>query len=146
MGSSNAVDQPIVNDAFLEPTRYWAFDEGIPELRQGRRPAGYLLAPRTRDTVGPRAAEASVDLPLVNKIRSRVKSWRVNGYPGATRMTRILLEYWRREDRRKLFFCQLEAAETIIWLTESPASERQGIEVPLTCPRTIRVWRRNMDL
>ena len=35
---------------------------------------------------------------------------------------------------RRLFFCQLEAAETIIWLTEAPPSERQGIEVPADVP------------
>jgi len=50
-------------------------------------------------------------------------------------MTRILLEHWRQEDRmRRLFFCQLEAAETIIWLTEAPSSERQGVEVPADVP------------
>jgi type III restriction enzyme len=31
---------------------------------------------------------------------------------------------------RRFFFCRLEAIETLIWLTEAPAGERQGIEVP----------------
>ena len=30
----------------------------------------------------------------------------------------------------RLFFCQLEAIETLIWLTEAPAADRVGIEVP----------------
>jgi type III restriction enzyme len=34
-----------------------------------------------------------------------------------------------REDRR-LFFCQLEGIETLIWLTEAPIDRRQGIDVP----------------
>ncbi len=28
------------------------------------------------------------------------------------------------------FFCQLEAIETLIWLTEAPPAERQGIDIP----------------
>src|SRR5207302_8215815 len=31
---------------------------------------------------------------------------------------------------RRFFFCQLEAIETLIWLTEAPTSERVGIDVP----------------
>ena len=29
----------------------------------------------------------------------------------------------------KLFFCQIEAIETLIWLVEAPSSERQGLEI-----------------
>jgi type III restriction enzyme len=48
-------------------------------------------------------------------------------------ITRRLLEHWRsseRYERQRLFFCQLEAIETLIWLTEGPASERVGITIP----------------
>src|SRR5262249_46208543 len=42
-------------------------------------------------------------------------------------------EHWTNpeefEDRR-FFFCQLEAIETLIWLTEAPDAERVGIEIP----------------
>src|SRR4029077_16896029 len=30
---------------------------------------------------------------------------------------------------RRFFFCQLEAVETMIWLTEGPAADRQGIDI-----------------
>jgi hypothetical protein len=33
---------PIINDAFTEPTRYWHFAGVTPEIRDGRRTAGYL--------------------------------------------------------------------------------------------------------
>ena len=37
---------------------------------------------------------------------------------GITNVTRQLLEYWKNPDReRKLFFCQMEAMETAIYLT-----------------------------
>ena len=37
---SNLVDQPILNDAYLEPARHWHIEPGRePELRENRRPA-----------------------------------------------------------------------------------------------------------
>ncbi|HPC65028.1 MAG TPA: DEAD/DEAH box helicase family protein, partial [Anaerohalosphaeraceae bacterium] len=40
-------------------------------------------------------------------------------------------EHWRDPERnQRLFFCQLEAVETLIWLTEAPESERVGIDIP----------------
>jgi type III restriction enzyme len=38
------VNNPILNSSFEEPVRYWAYEEGQPVLREGRRPAGYYLA------------------------------------------------------------------------------------------------------
>jgi len=65
------------------------------------------------------AEEERDELPLVNRLRSDVKRWRDAGYRGASKVTRDLLAHWRREDApRPLFFCQIEAAETAIWLTE----------------------------
>ncbi|MCL4498722.1 MAG: DEAD/DEAH box helicase family protein, partial [Chloroflexi bacterium] len=56
----------------------------------------------------------------INRIRARVAVWRQGGYPGITKMSSRLLEYWQREDReRKLFFCQIEALETAIYITEA---------------------------
>ena len=67
----------------------------------------------------------------MNLIRERVKKWREQGWPGVTRTTRDLLAYWSRDGRQhRLFFAQIEAAETIIFLTEARTDFRQGIEVP----------------
>jgi type III restriction enzyme len=74
-----------------------------------------------------------VPLPLVNRIRPRVEAWRAAGYPGVTGTTLRLLQHWRDPETweaRRFFFCQLEAIETLIWLAEAPAGDRQGIEVP----------------
>jgi type III restriction enzyme len=68
---------------------------------------------------------------LVNKIRQEVDKWR--DLPPAqwkvTLETQRLLLHWRDPDReRKLFFCQGEAVETLIWLTEvAPESFRDEI-------------------
>jgi len=48
-----------------------------------------------------------------------VRRWREAGYPGATNVTRDLLRRWWRADwARRLFFCQLEGVETLIFLAE----------------------------
>lgn len=128
---SMLVDNPILNSPFEEPTRYWAYEEGQPVLKEGRRPAGYYLKARTR---GPQPAlfeEEFVPLELVNTIREWVKAWRERGYPGVTPITRQLLNHRNNPEReRRLFFCQREAAETLIWLVEASPAEKQGIVIP----------------
>lgn len=65
------------------------------------------------------AEEERDDLPLVNRLRADVKRWRDSGYRGASNVTRELLTDWTRPDRpRRLFFCQQEAVETLIYLAE----------------------------
>jgi len=77
-----------------------------------------------------------IELPLVNKIRLRVKAWRenpANPYANVSGITKRLLQHWNDPEQRenhRLFFCQLEAIETLIWLTEGPPSDRVGIDIP----------------
>jgi type III restriction enzyme len=130
-----AVDNPIVNNPFEKPSQYWDYSEGQPVLREGRRPAGYYLRPRTRSAAGSLFEEEFVPLEVVNQIRGRVDKWRECGYPGTSRVTQELLAHWNRKDReRRLFFCQREATETVIWLVEAAAPERMGLVVPLDLP------------
>jgi len=124
------VDNPIVNSPFEEPARYWAYEEGQPILKEGRRPAGYYLKARTRGPQTSLLEEEFVPLDMVNTIRERVKAWRQRSYPGVTPITCQLLNHWNNPDReRKLFFCQREAVETLIWLVEASAAEKQGIVI-----------------
>ena len=128
-----AIDRLIVNSPWEEPARHWRYDRERRTfaLARGRRPAGYLVASadsRAFDDPG-----RFVEIPLVNAIRPRVRAWREAGWPGATGITRRLLEHWsdpEEFDGRRFFFCQLEAAWTLIWLAEAPAAERTGIAVP----------------
>ena len=125
------VDNTILNSPFEEPTRYWAYEEGQPVLKEGRRPAGYYLKMRTRGLQMAMLEEEFVPLELVNTVRERVKAWRERGYPGVTPITRQLLQHWNNPDReRKLFFCQREAIKTLIWLVEASPAEKQGIAIP----------------
>jgi type III restriction enzyme len=111
------IANPIINSPFVEPTD---------EIVLGRRQSEYFVPiarPRkksqeqlafetwTKDRIRPNE--------FINRVRGRVELWRRGGYVGITRTTRRLLEYWQDSGReRKLFFCQIEALETAIYITE----------------------------
>jgi len=130
---SATIDRLIVNSPYDEPTRYWRYDRTtrLFDLQKGRRPAGYVVA--SGDAAAFDDPGVFREIPLVNRIRERVEAWRESGYPGVTGITRRLLEHWNDPEEfesRRFFFCQLEAAETLIWLAEAPPSERVGIDIP----------------
>jgi len=75
---------------------------------EGRRSAGYVVASgdsRASDDPG-----IFVEIPLVNRIRPRVKAWRKAGYLSLTSITRRLLEHWRDPEAfdARRFFCRFE--------------------------------------
>jgi type III restriction enzyme len=128
-----SIDTLIINSPYEEPKSYWFYVSETREFerREGRRPAGYIVAaPNSKSLDDPGILK---EIELVNQIRPRVKAWREAGYTGVTGITKRLLEHWQdieaREGRR-FFFCQFEAIETLIWLAEAPASEKVGIDIP----------------
>ena len=126
------IDRLIVNSPFEEPERHWRYERETRmfDLADGRRPAGYVVA--STDSKAFDDPGVFIEIPLVNRIRPRVRQWRENGYPGVSGITRRLLSYWNDPEEfaaRQFFFCQLEAAETLIWLTEAAPADRVGIEV-----------------
>jgi type III restriction enzyme len=131
--SSFEVDEPILSSPYMEPTEHWVIEGGkLPERRVGRRAAGYFYRDPSVPMSGDEFTRGDwVELELVSLIRERLAEWRAGGYSGVTRTTLELLEYWRRDGRgTPLFFPQIEAAETIIFLTEARSDLLQGIEVP----------------
>ena len=128
--SNFEVPNPILSSPFEEPKEHWWILEGQPaERRQGRRPAIYFYR-EPRQEADQRGGLA-IEMKLVNRIRERVKAWRESGHAGVTRTTLELLQWWRRKGREKrLFFAQIEAVETIIFLVEARADFRQGLDIP----------------
>lgn len=123
------IDNPILNSPFEEPARHFRFDEdGITnEIVEGRRVSSYFVPiPRPKKKSPKQLAfetewtkDRVKENEFINKVRGRVALWRRGGYQGISRTTDRLLRYWKREDReRRLFFCQIEAVETAIYLTE----------------------------
>ncbi|MEI6343121.1 MAG: type III restriction endonuclease subunit R [Verrucomicrobiota bacterium] len=132
--SNFEVPSPVLCSPFAEPAEHWWILEGQPaERRPGRRPAIYFYREPAKD--GEQQGGLAIEMKLVNRIRQRVRAWRDAGYAGVTRTTHELIEHWRREERaQRLFFAQLEAVETVIFLTEARPDFRQGIEVPMDEP------------
>lgn len=124
MSAEGTIRHLILHSPYAEPTSHWEQDAASMafEERPGRRPAGYVKFNTKAQSAG-----ITVELKAVNEIRRRVKVWREAGYPNATRTTRQLLGHWARLENPRPFFCQLEAIETLIWLTEAPETERQGL-------------------
>ncbi|MFZ1268510.1 MAG: DEAD/DEAH box helicase family protein, partial [Anaerolineae bacterium] len=69
--------------------------------------------------------------PIINALRQRVDQWRAipnAAHWGVTPETARLLEHWRHHpfNNARPFFCQIEAVETAIWLTEVAPNDRTG--------------------
>ena len=127
------IDRLIVNSPYEEPARHWLYDRNtrLFDLAEGRRSAGYIIA--SPDSGAFDDPGTFVEIPLVNRIRDRVKKWRDAGHPGVTGVTRRLLHYWSDAEEfesRRFFFCQLEAVETLIWLTEAVDADKAGLGIP----------------
>jgi type III restriction enzyme len=135
--SKTTIDRLIINSPYQEPGHYWSYDREtrLFDLREGRRPAGYVIASESSKAFDDPGI--FIEIPLVNEIRRRVKAWRehpAHPYAGVTGITRRLLDHWNnpeeRESHRRFFFCQLEAMETLIWLLEAPEAEKVGVVIP----------------
>lgn len=133
------VDRVVICDAFREPDKHYEIlSGGKSRLAEGRRPSKrYLVG--GRDMKGSlheiagnqpllfdeQAAANEVRNDFVNELRNRVREWRRAGYPMTALVTRRLLEWWfERDDERRalgkrLFFCQQEAVETVVYLFEA---------------------------
>lgn len=128
--TQDTITNPVINSPFEEPQRHFHFsDEGITNtIVPERRISSYFIPIAKPKKKKPEQAEMVFDEwtrdrlkenVFINQVRGKVGLWRQGGYVGITRTTRRLLEYWQREDRElRLFFAQIEALETIIYITE----------------------------
>jgi type III restriction enzyme len=123
------IENPIINSPFNEPTRHFKFsDEGITnEEVDGRRTSSYFVPIAKAKKKGANQLQFDTEWTqdrieenkLVNDIRRRIALWRKGGYVGVTPTTARLIAYWTDPTReKKLFFCQNEALETAIYITE----------------------------
>ena len=130
MAKQVVIENPIINSPFGEPTRHFRFtDEGITnEVIEGRRTSSYFVPIAKPKKKGSKqqvfetewTQDRIEENKLVNDIRRRVAIWREGGYAGVTPTTARLLAYWTdRQREKKLFFCQIEALETAIYITEA---------------------------
>lgn len=147
----HSVDNPIINSPFEEPVRHWIVRRDKPPvLQEGRRPAGFHQrttegqARFNADNLDPVTYDVSaenglIEFKIVTAIREALARWRESDYKGATPVTKELLAHWTSEHRhfgQRLFFAQIEAAETIIFLNEAPKEYQRRIadSIPLDMP------------
>ena len=124
------IENPVINSPFKEPERHFQFTEdGITnKIIEGRRVSSYFIPvpkpkKKSKQQRLPFATEWKEDRikenEFINQVRTRVAKWRQGGYMGITRASSRLLEYWQRSERGpRLFFCQIEALESLIYITE----------------------------
>lgn len=141
-------DQPILNSPYEYPRRHWELDKsGQPtqQIVSERRRAEFITPipkPKKRkakqqqeieftDRTGVATDKQKYDLTsIINQVRQAVDAWRTLPSSkdwGVTPETTRLLQHWRGHafNGVRPFFCQVEAAETAIWLTEvAPTSAR----------------------
>ncbi|HPY31294.1 MAG TPA: DEAD/DEAH box helicase family protein [Verrucomicrobiota bacterium] len=134
-------DHPILNSPYEYPRKHWELDDqGQPTQRviERRRRAEFITPipkPKKRKR-GTQQEEMVFDegkglssqrqqydvTSIINEVRQHVDRWRELP-PGAwqvTPETARLLQHWRHHNFGGIrpFFCQVEAVETAIWLTE----------------------------
>ena len=133
MSNQSTINPMILNSPYEEPSEYWSYrrdGQGFQRM-EGRRPAGYMISSENSQSFDDPGIR--IDIPLVNTIRPRVRAWRNDGYYGVTSITKSLLEYWNNQkalNTQRFFFCQLDAAETLIWLKEAPSYHKFDITIP----------------
>lgn len=135
-------EHPVLNSPYEYPARHWELDDGgqpTQKTIESRRPAEFITPiPKPRRRKGP-VAEPQLVLDegkglsteeqqydptsVINELRRHVDEWRRRPDPNDWRVTpetARLLEHWRHHPYSGIrpFFCQVEAVETAIWLTE----------------------------
>jgi type III restriction enzyme len=126
------IENPILNSPYEEPRRHYRFDDQdiTNEIVEGRRLSQYFIPippPRKKGKLDfdAETKQRREETKLVNEIRFRVGKWRQGGYVNVTPTTERLLKYWTAPNRTKpLFFCQIEAVETAIYIAE--VADRYG--------------------
>jgi type III restriction enzyme len=151
--STEFFERPILNSPYEEPKRHWALNsEGQPTqlINEYRRPADFVTPiPKARKSAKKYQAEGQLAVELdegtglstadqqygktaeiIRAVRQEVGEWRKQPKSlwGVTPETARLLEYWRGGDfaNERPFYCQVEAAETAIWLAEVAPNTSRG--------------------
>ena len=143
-------DHPILNSPYGYPARHWELDDqGQPtqKIVDTRRRAEFITpipkpkkrkrSPKQEEIVfdegkGLSTSQQQYDpTSIINEVRGYVDAWRALPNPAqwqVTPETARLLEHWRHHEFSNVrpFFCQVEAIETAIWLTEVAPQSKNG--------------------
>lgn len=143
-------EHPILNSPYEAPSKHWELDaQGQPtqQIIEQRRKAEFITPipkPRKRKAAGGQQNMVFDEgkglssenqqyqlITAINELRRYVSQWRELPNPkdwAVTPETARLLQHWRTHqfNNYRPFFCQLEAVETVIWLTEVAPNYSRG--------------------
>ena len=147
-------DHPILNSPYERPARHWELDATgqptqniletrrraefitpIPKPKKRKQAAGVQEEMHCENDSGISTAQQQYDpTSIINEVRGYVDTWRQLPHSSqwqVTPETARLLQHWRHHPFNGIrpFFCQVEAAETAIWLTEVAPLTRPGKRV-----------------
>jgi len=135
-------EHPVLNSPYEYPGQHWELDaSGQPtqKIIDNRRSSAFISPipkPKKRRgtaaqqdfLVGEKIGISSQDqqyetTSIINSLREELEKWRMvpdSSKWNVTPDTARLLQYWRHHKFNNIrpFFCQVEAIETVIWLTE----------------------------
>lgn len=140
--SQSFFERPILNSPYGYPGQHWELDADgqptdrilpmrrrsdlitpvpKPKKRRSKREQGQFVL---GSDDGLSTAEQEYNpTPIINEVRTHVEAWRALPNPDqwlVSPETARLLQHWRHHSFQgvKPFFCQIEAVETAIWLSE----------------------------
>lgn len=134
-------EHPILNSPYEYPSRHWELAKDrqptqkilsfrraadfitpipTPKSRKQKVEQGNLMADATAQAISTK--EQEYHKAIINEVRNHVAAWRAlpQSQWKVTSETARLLNHWRNHKFTGIrpFFCQVEAVETAIWLTE----------------------------
>ncbi len=143
-------ESPILNSPYEYPSSHWELDESgqpthqvvnqrrrvsfitpIPKPKKHRHSQSELVFDDAARKLGDSSQQYNLT-EIIDGVRYEVDLWRKlpdSAQWRVTPETARLLRHWRHHEFSNLcpFFCQIEAVETLIWLTEvAPSIGRQG--------------------
>ena len=145
--SDDFFNKPILNSPYEYPSAHWEMDDGLPtqQILKFRRKAEFITPiPRPKKRKGAQSKELFDEslglgdgsqkydpISFINELRHQVDAWR--RLPSerewlVTPDSARLLQHWRhyKFNGMRPFFCQVEAAEVAIWLSEVAPKIKAG--------------------
>ena len=133
-------ERPVINAPYEYPSRHWELDESgqptdrilehrrrvsfitpIPKPKKRKRTQRELVFDEAASRLETESQQYAL-MEIINSVRRAVEEWRAlpESQWRVTPETARLLQHWRQYKFSSFqpFFCQIEAVETVIWLTE----------------------------
>ena len=133
-------ERPVINAPYEYPSRHWELDESgqptdrilehrrrvsfitpIPKPKKRKRTQRELVFDEAASRLETESQQYAL-MEIINSVRRAIDDWRAlpESQWRVTPETARLLQHWRQYKFGSFqpFFCQIEAVETVIWLTE----------------------------